>query len=137
MKRISLVVLLGLAGANAAHAQFKSATLPELDVPAMQALMPVVKNIRVEPGTITIRVGQTVQLRTISVIAVDSSGKDRGRLSAYDFKILKGQPAEAVPRQITGKRPGTALLTVHYPTSAWKGRSDPRPEATVNVVVKP
>jgi hypothetical protein len=137
MERFCLVILLGLASQSVARAQFKAATLPELDQAAMQSLVPVVKNIRAEPNAISIRVGQIVQLRTINVIVTDSSGKDRGRLSGFDFSSLKGQPAEVVPRQIVGKRPGKAVLTIHYPRTAWKGRSDPQPTATVNIEVKP
>lgn len=137
MKRIGLVFCLGLAWASVARAQFKAAALPALDDAGMRSIVPVVKSIRAEPATLTISVGQTVQLSRINVIAVDSSGKDRGRLSGFDFKIPAGEAAVAVPRQVTGKRPGTAVLTIHYPTSAWKGRRDPRPEATVKFVVKP
>ncbi|MEO7084327.1 MAG: hypothetical protein ABI442_17170 [Gemmatimonadaceae bacterium] len=137
MKRFAVWLFLSVAAAPVAGAQFKSAALPELDEAAYRALVPVVKGIRVEPTTLTLRVGQTIELRTLNVIVVDSSGKDRGRLSGFDFGIPKGQAAVAVPRKITGSRPGTAVLTIHYPTLAWKGRSDPRPAATVNVEVKP
>jgi hypothetical protein len=137
MKRFCLVILLGLASPSVARAQFKAATLPVLDQAATQSLVPVVKSIRAEPTAITIRVGQTVQLSTINVIVTDSSGKDRGRLIGFDFSSLKGQPAEAIPRQIVGKRPGNAVLTIHYPQTVWKGRSDPPPAATVKIEVKP
>jgi hypothetical protein len=137
MKRFGLILTLGLAAGNTAGAQFKAATLPVLDDAASRALAAVVKNIRAEPGTITLHVGQSVQLSTINVIVVDSAGKDRGRLIGFDFGIPKGAAAEAVPRQITGKRPGTAVLTIHYPTTAWKARSDPRAAATVKIDVQP
>jgi hypothetical protein len=137
MKRIGVAIILAFTAARVAQAQFKSAALPELDQDATRALVPVVKNIRAEPSSMTIKVGQIVQLRTINVIVVDSSGKDRGRLSGFDFSNLKGQPAEVVPRHITGMRPGTATLTIHYPRTAWKGRSDPQPAATVTIDVKP
>ena len=137
MNRIVLAVLLALTSAPAAGAQFKSAMLKDLDETAARALVPVVKGIRAEPATLTIRVGQTVQLRLINVVVFDSTGADRGRLSGYDFRIPGGSAAVAVPRQITGKRVGKAVLTIHYPTTAWKGRQDPRPAATVTIDVKP
>lgn len=137
MSRTGFVVLLALSLTRVAGAQLKSAALPLLDADGLRALAPSIKSIRAEPGAISLRVGQTVQLATITVIAVDSAGKDRARLNGFDFGIKPGGPAEAVPRKITGVRAGTTELTIHYPTTAWKVRADPRPAATVKIQVKP
>jgi hypothetical protein len=96
-----------------------------------------IKSVKAQPKTITVRVGQTVGLDVITVTAIDSAGEVRGRLAGYDFGIAPGSAADAVPRKITGVRPGTAVLTVRYPRSGWTGRTDPRPFDTVKVVVTP
>ncbi len=135
--RNSLVALfLSIAAANA-HAQLKSATLKVLDVPTLTAMAPVVRALRAEPGTITLRVGQSMSLDALTVVVVDTAGHDRGKIVGFDFGIPPGSAAEVVPRTIVGKRPGTATLTVRFPSAAWKGRTNPRPATTVKVTVTP
>ncbi len=102
----------------------------------MISLAPKVRSITAEPSTLTLRVGETVSLGRIIVTVIDSSGKARGTLIGYDFSIKPGEPATAVPRQITGMRPGTTDLVIHYPRTAWKARTDPRVEAHVKIIVK-
>ena len=95
------------------------------------------KSLRIEPTSLTIKVGQRVNLDTLKVTVFDSAGRVRGRLAAFDFVNIKpGEPASVVPRTLTGVHPGTTELVVRYPKLGWK-RADPRPEAKVNVVVKP
>ena len=100
-------------------------------------LAQTVKSLRVEPTSLTIKVGQRIGLDTLTVTAIDSAGRVRGRLAAFDFVNIKpGEPASVVPRTLTGVHPGTTELVVRYPKLAWK-RPDLRPEAKVKVVVKP
>jgi len=108
-----------------------------LDAAEVTALAPKVRSIHVTPTTITLRVGETVQFTAITVTVVDSAGRTRGQLPGYDFSSKPGEPAEAVPRHITGMRPGETDLIVRYPRISWKARSDPRVEAKVHVIVKP
>jgi hypothetical protein len=100
------------------------------------AIATTLKSLRVEPKSLTIKVGQRVSLDTLTVTAIDSAGRVRGRLAGFDFMIKPGEPATAVPRTVTGVRPGTTELIVRYPRLGWK-RPDLRPEAKVTVVVKP
>jgi peptidyl-prolyl cis-trans isomerase A (cyclophilin A) len=108
--------------------------IPTTELPAVSAK---VKTLRVVPGTLTLRVGQTVSLDSLTVVAVDGLGHDLGRLRAFDFGIKPGAAASVVPRQVTGNRAGAADLTVRYPRSAWGTRMDIRPSTVVHVVVKP
>jgi len=95
-----------------------------------------VKSLRVEPTSLTIKVGQRVNLDTLTVTVIDSAGRVRGRLAAFDFVNIKpGEPASVVPRTLTGVHPGTTELVIRYPRLGWK-RPDPRPEAKVKVVVR-
>jgi hypothetical protein len=109
--------------------------LKGLDQAEVNALAPKVRSIKAEPRSITLHVGQSVSFDKINVAVIDSSGKTRGRLIGYDFAIKPGEPAKAVPRQVTGVRPGTTELRIMYPTSAWKVRRDSRAEARVKIVV--
>jgi hypothetical protein len=113
------------------------AAIHALDQAEVIALAPKVRTIRATPGTITLRVGQTIPFSAITITVVDSTGRDRGKLVGYDFSIKPGEPAEAIPRQITGKRAGETDFVVRYPRTAWKPRADPRAEAKVHVIVKP
>ncbi|HTE46582.1 MAG TPA: hypothetical protein VK636_15120 [Gemmatimonadaceae bacterium] len=115
----------------------KTAAVPALGPAEAVALAPKVRSLRPEPATVTLHVGQIVDFSTLTIIVVDSAGKDRGQLLGYDFSIKPGEAAEAVPRKITGKRPGETDLVIHYPRSAWKSRIDPRAEAKIHIVVKP
>ena len=112
-------------------------SVADIDPNELSLLALKVRAIRAEPTTITLRVGQTISLDAIKVVVVDSAGKVRGRLRGYDFSIKPNEPATAVPRQVTGVRAGTTELTIRYPRTAWKARSDPRAEVKVKVVVKP
>ncbi|MEP6492502.1 MAG: hypothetical protein ABJF01_07485 [bacterium] len=114
----------------------KSAVVPVLGATEVTALAPKVRSLRAEPSTVTIHVGQTVEFTSLRIIAVDSAGHDRGQILGYDFGIKPGEAAEAVPRKLTGKRPGETDLVIHYPGSAWKPRTDPRAEVKVHVIVK-
>src|SRR5262245_10268224 len=109
--------------------------LKELDQPEMIALAPKVRSIKADPTTLTLHVGETMSFDKVTVTVIDSSGKSRGRLVGYDFAIKPGEPATAVPRQVTGVRPGTTELRIIYPRSAWKVRADPRVETRVKIVV--
>ena len=92
--------------------------------------------LRADPTTLTLRVGEKVNLSKIRVTAVDSSGRTIGRLVGFDFAIKPGEPASAYPREVTGVRPGSTDLFVRYPRVNWKG-AQPRPEAKLKVVVTP
>jgi hypothetical protein len=122
-------------------AQGRSATptpanaLKVLDPNEMIAIAPKVRAIKAEPATLTLHVGETVGFDRITVSVIDSSGRARGRLLGYDFGIKPGEPATAVPRQVAGVRPGTTELTIRYPRSSWKARTDPRVETKVKIVV--
>ena len=118
-----------------AQARAGGPVLKGLDQAEMTALAPKIKSIKAEPTSITLHVGETMSLDKIAVTAIDSSGTTRGRLSGYDFAIKPGEPASAVPRQMTGVRPGTTELVIRYPYAAWRVRKDPRVEARVKVVV--
>lgn len=114
-----------------------SAAATDIAPDQLTAVARTVKSVRAEPTTLTLRVGETVTLGKITVTVLDSSGKVRGRLAGYDFGIPPDGPAVAVPRQITGVRPGTTELTVRYPRNSWKERTDPRAEAKIKIVVIP
>jgi hypothetical protein len=95
------------------------------------------KSLRVEPTSLTIKVGQRVTLDTLTVTVIDSAGRVRGRLTGFDFVNIKpGEPASVVPRTLTGVHAGTTELVIRYPKLGWK-RPDLRPEAKVRVMVTP
>lgn len=106
-----------------------------LDPIEMTTIAPKVRSIKAEPSTLTVHVGETIPLGQIVVTVIDSSGKTRGRLIGFDFGIKPGEPAMAVPRQVTGVRPGTTELTILYPGSSWGARKDPRAEVKVKIIV--
>ena len=138
LKSVSFAIALSVAGGLPLAAQGAAKGGPHtLDPAEVIALAPKVRSIRATPSTITIRVGQTIQLSAITVTVVDSAGRDRGLLLGYDFSIKPGEPAEAIPRQITGVRAGETDFIVRYPRTAWKPRVDARAEAKIHVIVKP
>jgi hypothetical protein len=96
------------------------------------------KAIRVQPTTITVRVGESMALSKLVAVVLDSAGKPLGRLDGFDFSIPPGQPASVVPFKVTGDKAGTTELTIRYPRGPWsRVRKDARPEAKVQVIVKP
>lgn len=136
MRTVGAFLALGVPCTLAAQARAADKSLKALDANEMASLAPKVKAITAAPATLTLHVGETVSLDKVTVTVIDSSGKARGILIGYDFVIKPGEPASAVPRQVTGVRPGTTDLVIRYPRTAWKARTDPRVEAHVKVVVK-
>jgi len=134
-RTIRTVVAIAALGVPCTLAAQGGSGLKALDPGEMISLAPKVRSITAEPSTVTLHVGEIVSLGKIVVTVIDSSGKPRGNLIGYDFSIKPGEPATAVPRQITGVRPGTTELVIRYPRTAWKARTDPRVEAHVKVVV--
>ena len=124
-----------IPGALAAQSKPGGPVLKALDPTETVAIAPKVRSLKAEPSSITLHVGETVGFDKITVVVIDSAGKTRGRLIGYDFGIKPGEPATAVPRQMTGVRPGTTELKILYPISSWKPRKDLRAETSVKVVV--
>lgn len=97
-----------------------------------------VKSVRAEPAALKVRVGQKMNLASITVTVLDSAGKVRGRLAGFDFAMRPGQAAILAPGSFTGGQAGTDTLFLRYPRRAWeKVRTGTRPEAKVIVTVTP
>ena len=124
-----------MLAASAPLAAQGAAQLPAIPEGQLVVVAKSIKTLRVEPQTITLKVGEKMDLSRFVVTAIDSAGKSRGRLAGFDFSNFgPNDPVSAVPRVITGVRPGTAELILRYPRSFWK-RPDPRAEAKVKVIV--
>ena len=135
----SLFLLFVLASACAAQkprTAKPSAPVRNISVQELPALVSRVRSLRATPATLTLRIGQTIDLDSIHVVAMDADGHDIGRLPAFDFGIKPGDPASVVPRTIKGDRVGETTLTVRYPSSAWGKRLEVRPSTTVHIVVR-
>jgi hypothetical protein len=140
MKSLIAVLALTAAASTAAAQGAKGPVgpvIPDIAMDKMGAVADKVHSLRATPTTITMRVGQTIQLDSVRVYAVDANGHDIGRLRAFNFGIRNGEPATIVPRQFTGVRPGTTQLRVSYPSAPWGNRTGQRPAAIVKIVVKP
>ena len=94
-----------------------------------------VKTLRAEPQTVTLKVGEKLDLNRLFVTVFDSAGHAVGRLAGYDFSIPPNQAASVVPRVVTGEHPGKTELVIRYPRNFWK-RPDARAEVKVKIVVK-
>jgi hypothetical protein len=129
-----LLVMSGAAFAQGASAS-RPAPIPSAELATIASKASA---IRVEPTSITLRVGETVGLDKLTVIVIDSAGGTRGRLAVFDFSIPPGQAASVMPFKVTGEKVGTTDLVIHFPRTPWtQARKDTRPEAKVRVVVKP
>ena len=108
--------------------------LPAIPEGRLTVVAKSVKSLSVQPQTVTLKVGQKMDLNRLVVTVLDSAGHAVGRLAGYDFSIPEHKPASVVPRVVTGDSVGTAELTIRYPRNFWK-RADPRAEAKVKIVV--
>lgn len=125
-----------LCAASTALAAQSASQLPAIPEGQLIAQAKTVKALRVEPQTITMKVGEKVDLNRFVVTVIDSAGKPIGRLAGFDFTQLgPNEPASVMPRVLTGLRPGTTEIIFRYPRNFWK-RPDPRAEARVRIVVK-
>ena len=110
-------------------------TIPVLTEAEVTSLAPKVRSVRADRARITLRVGQSMEFSGFSVIAVDSAGRDRGRLIGFDFGIKPGEPADAVPRRLIGKRPGERIPSSTIRET--RGRAGPiLAEVKVHIIVK-
>jgi hypothetical protein len=101
----------------------------------LPALSTRIRTLRAVPTRISMHVGQTIDLDSIRVIAVDADGHDVARLPGFDFVIKPGEAVSVVPRTLRAERVGEATLTVRYPNAAWGKRIEVRPSTTVHLVV--
>lgn len=135
MKKILIALLIGLSSVSGAQAA-KSASKPaELTVDQLRAFAPRVRLLRAEPSTLTLHVGQTMDLSALEVIVLDGSGRRLGVTRDFDFGMKPGEPASVFPKRITAQRVGKTVLTLHYPRSAWSGTLESRPSVDVPVTI--
>lgn len=136
--KIRSVVLLALFASAPVAAQAPT-RIPTFTDPQVQEFAKRVKSVKAEPATITMRVGQKLNLTSFSLLALDSADKAQGRLTKFDFAVIPpGEAASVLPTGLTAERAGTTTLTLRYPRGAWeKVRSGTRPEAKVTVTVTP
>ena len=141
--RRSVVALVMTAIASAPLAAQGASQLPAIPEARLIEVGKSVKSLSVEPRTVTLKVGEKLDLNRLFVTVFDSAGHTVGRLAGYDFSIPANptcagsttcEPASVVPRVVTGDRPGTTELVIRYPRNFWK-RPDARAETKVKVVV--
>lgn len=139
--RVILLAAVASVGASRAAAQgakpARAAPIADISMDQMAVIAPRVAALRAIPSTLAIRVGQTIQLDSIHLIAMDTQGHDIGRLRAFNFGIKPGEAATAVPRQVTGGRVGVTELRLSYPSAPWGKRVQERPFTIVKVTVTP
>ena len=141
MKRIVFSLLVCLSSVSAAQATGASAKhaskseAPELSVEQLRALQKRVRLLRAEPKTLTLHVGQTVDLNSLKIIVIDDAGRQLGRTREFDFAMKPGEPASVFPKRITGDRVGKTVLTLRFPRTAWTGSPTSRPSVDVPVTI--
>jgi hypothetical protein len=134
-RRFPASLVMTMVVASAPLAAQGGGQVPAIPEGQLTVVAKSIKSLSVQPQTITLKVGQKLDLNTLVVIAIDSAGKARGRLAGFDFANLPPDaPASVVPRVVTGLRPGTTELAIRFPRNFWK-RPDPRAEARVKIVV--
>ena len=103
----------------------------------LEAVARRVSFLCVEPTSVDMRVGDTLDLATMYVTAYDSAGVRLGRLSAFGSQLLKNP--HLVPtgiRLYVAASEGHAEFTLRYPLRAWSVRQDAPVEVRFRVEVK-
>lgn len=102
----------------------------------LATLAPRVAALRLEPTTIALRVGDTVDVNsTVHVLAIDSTGASLGRIPVYDSRMMPGAAVLVGIGAVAGRRPGTSELVIGFPSMQW-GRSDAPPTAVLVIEVR-
>jgi len=111
------------------------------DIPRkdLEAVARRVSSLCVEPSSVEVHIGDTLDLATMYVVAYDSTGVSLGRLPVFDSELHK--TAHVVPtgiRRYVAMSEGRADFSFRYPRRAWLGRQDPPVEVRfhINVVRK-
>jgi hypothetical protein len=107
-----------------------------LDPPAARALGDRFRGIRVMADSVVITLGQRFSLTELRVVAVDSAGRETGRLAAFDVSMSPGAVVLTGPLMVMAVDHGVSWLTIKVPTALWFDSTRARPEARVRMVVR-
>ncbi len=101
-----------------------------------QALGTRLSRLQLVPDSVTLRVGDTLDLMRIAVSATDSAGYVLGRLPIFDFGPMSGSAAAVGGfMRVVARAPGVSRLRVALPAPYWTDSSRPRPEAYLRIGV--
>jgi imidazolonepropionase-like amidohydrolase len=110
----------------------------DIPIARYSEVAPRIARLTADPAEIRISVGDTVQVATrLRVFAVDSTGKNLGSLSTYDYTLIPGAagPGTTSAGIIVGLRAGESIVKVTFPRALWQGFSPP-PTGELKVVVR-
>lgn len=93
------------------------------------------RGLRVEPESLVMRIGDTVDMATLRVLAVDSAGGALGRLQVYDRSLTPGAALLTGYSRITAIGHGVGLLIIRPQGAMWDA-ARPRPAVHVRIVVR-
>lgn len=104
------------------------------------ALPPAAAGVRLVPDSVVLRVGDTLGLRSVRLLAVDSSGAILGRLPLFD---VSSGPMGGAPRairisgfmEIVAARAGRDSIMLGVPAFQWQN-SGPAPRAPLRIIVR-
>jgi hypothetical protein len=107
-----------------------------LDPASARALGDRFRGIRVMADSVVIALGQRFSLGELRVVAVDSAGREVGRLAAFDVGMTPGAVVLTGPTMVMAVDHGVSYLTITVPAVMWFDSSRPRPQARVRMVVR-
>jgi hypothetical protein len=107
----------------------------------MSALPPRAVAIRSDPDSVLLRVGDSLNLRSIRLIVLDSAGQALGRLPVFD--VGRGAEGGTLPQafrivgfmQLVAVQPGADDLAIGVPAFQWRGTGAP-PRSRIRVIVR-
>jgi hypothetical protein len=119
------------------HVRFPSTVVADegTSMAELRQLAPLVGSVRITPEQTLIAVGDTFSLTRFNLSVLDSAGKEIGRTRRSGFSMHNGALDLIQPPVVRGSYSGPAVVTLEFPRTAWVGRSDSVPGATLRVSV--
>jgi hypothetical protein len=103
---------------------------------SVDPLPPRVAGLRLIPDSVVLRVGDTLDLRTVQVLVVDSAGGTVRRLRFYNHGSPPGAIRMVQMMRVAAAHPGTGVVGIEVPAFQWQVAGRPAPRAELRVIVR-
>ena len=109
----------------------------EISFAQYRAVVPRIRTLRADPARIDLVVGQRMDFaRALRIVALDSAGRELGRLTSFDQALDSPAAALDGPGGVRGLQPGEGLLVLEVSLFVQYGGQGPPPRLEIPVVVR-
>jgi hypothetical protein len=101
----------------------------------IEALPPSAVRLHLVPDSVGLHIGDTLDLRSIRVLVLDSAGTTLGRLPLANMHVTPEAIRLIAGLRIVAVQPGRGEVSLQVPDFQWAGHVGPAPHAVFPVLV--